>query len=195
MTTNSFLDQSDDFFVIHTLQNHLIFSLSLSLLFLSGFFFYLCAVKDEIMKRTIAIVLLCVAALIAVQPTLAFHYCSGGLSSVRLFSDRTDVCCCGGHEAEELTANHLPDAPCELALPVESCCSNRVLTLSTDDFQTTQALASGVHPGWALPVFFVSQLISLKTPDASSILPFNFPPGGLAKSGTDVLALNCILRI
>jgi hypothetical protein len=80
--------------------------------------------------------------------------------------------------------------------PVMPCCFNNVVKIATDDFQSAQETLTVSANLLSAPfVFLVPQTTPLSEPDALSTLQHTFPPGGLPKYGTDILAMNCVFRI
>jgi hypothetical protein len=128
---------------------------------------------------------------VAIQPTLAFHYCGGHLASIKFFGDESKKCACGMENEEQST----PDAG--FTSPVMPCCSNNVVKIATDDFQSAQETliinADLLSAPFALLLPSTTSLFGEQ--DALFTFQHTYPPGGLPKCGTDILALNCVFRI
>ncbi|MDR2765764.1 MAG: hypothetical protein LBB90_12130 [Tannerella sp.] len=143
------------------------------------------------MKRTIATVLLLWMALSAMQPALAFHFCGGTLVSVGPAD--TERCCCG-KETDE--AAECPAPGDGITEPVQSCCYNYTVELSTDEFQTPPTPGCGKELSAACPVgLWAVGLSGYDVRNDAPLIQHLSPPGMPAASGTDRLALICTLRI
>jgi hypothetical protein len=137
------------------------------------------------MKRIISILLLVVLTVMAIEPTLAIHFCGGSIHSVGMV--KAVKTCCGGMADDDWRT--------VVAEPAGHCCSDYTLELSTDDFRL---------PATAKTVSFHD--ISLM-PAVLHFLPFHreyeppvlisqtvFPPGATLHASA-TLALICIWRI
>jgi hypothetical protein len=146
--------------------------------FLLPTFFFIFAPVTYIfhrMKRVLLFFLLSVMSLVAIQPTLAFHYCGGSLHSVGMTDEEPQKSCCGK----------------------SACCSHYTAKLTTGDFQLPQqdsTIGTDLVPNSILHVLFDTILIERDSTD-SLVLQRIFPPGGLAKYNADLLTLVCIFRI
>jgi hypothetical protein len=130
-------------------------------------------------------------AVTAMQPALAFHFCGGALVSVGLAD--TGRCCCGKETGEDAECPAPDDG---IAQPVESCCSNYTVELSTDEFRTTPDTCCGKEPSAAgTAVLLAAGWSGCDVRNDAPLIQHLSPPGTPAASGTDLLALICTLRL
>jgi hypothetical protein len=129
------------------------------------------------MKRITAISMILSLLLTAMQPAVVLHYCKGSLYSVGFIKNELPKSCCSGSEHK-------------------NCCSNRILKITTDDFQIQQPVSGGIVPLILSPVLFVlsDNLYPSESPDLL-LLQQIFPPGGLARRQVDLLAFVGNFRI
>ena len=117
--------------------------------------------------------------------TVAFHFCSGKLHSVALAGSEIKSCC--KEEESHEGKNMLQNTP---------CCSNHYQVISTDDFSINQQeKIAGNDTVFHPAAFILSPAIVLSDPVAAQTFQHIFPPGGIARSGADLLTLICIYRI
>ena len=151
------------------------------------------------MKRIIATFLLLIMSLVAVQPTVAFHYCKGHLASVHMGSDI--VSCCGGAKKGTVEMKTAPSPQEEQQIPFltpkkKPCCVNYLFEVSTDQFSapqqgtTTEIVSLLLSPA----LFFVDFTTTWQPSDALRIFQHTYPPGELPKYPADLLALICTFR-
>jgi hypothetical protein len=138
------------------------------------------------MKRVISAFLLLIMALASVHTTWAWHYCGGILHSVTL-ADGNPACCCG----KKSDCSPLENSDSQIT---ESCCSEYIIDISTDNFNCPQDLAQGTNQLVPNPALF-SNLLKLNDSEDISVSQYIFPPGGFAKDNADLLTLICIFRI
>jgi hypothetical protein len=146
------------------------------------------------MKRAIALFLLLVMTLAAVQPTFALHFCRGELHSVAI--GKVQKSCCGKtmeNPLKPLSAH----AGNRLYLPVNTCCSTYLIELSTDNFRLPGQLSIGDFQQILFSPLVFPENVPLKGRHSGISLSSThfFPPGGLARYSADLLAVICIFRI
>ncbi|MDR1102390.1 MAG: hypothetical protein LBL42_01410 [Tannerella sp.] len=143
------------------------------------------------MKQTIATVMVLWMTLSAIQPALAFHFCGGALVSVGLAD--AERCCCGKETGDDTDCATPDDG---IAGPVESCCSNYTVELSTDEFRTTPAACCGEKTPATAPVALPAvRLSGCDVWNDASLIQHLSPPGLPVAGATDLLARICTLRI
>jgi hypothetical protein len=152
------------------------------------------------MKRSVAVFLLWMMALVAVQPTLAFHFCGENLYAIGFTAARENRCCCMA-EADE-TGCSAPEQPLSgdggsvVSEPVESCCSNYIVALSTDDFQAPSGEFAIGEVSVVPPVcYFSGEISGISGRDGLPITQSVFPPGSFVKCHVDLLAFICVFKI
>jgi hypothetical protein len=139
------------------------------------------------MKRAISFFLLMLVMLIAVQPSLALHFCRGQLRSVAI--GQSSKSCCG--KAMEMEMENQENAISN------KCCSTYTIKIATDDFQpSAQQSIIEIQQQIQHPVLFLCEsLLKGNEPGASLSFKHFFPPGGLARYSVDLLTSICIFRI
>jgi hypothetical protein len=147
------------------------------------------------MKRIVSIVMLFLMAVSAVQPTVAFHFCKGTFVSVGLGGG--DGCCCGKAAADSPCGSEEPPLPGNrISEPYSSCCSDYPVELSTDDFQVSASEYAASGGAAIVPLFLpADELPGYAGRDDARMIRYLSPPGGVARSGMDILALICTLCI
>ncbi|MDR2057943.1 MAG: hypothetical protein LBP83_06635 [Dysgonamonadaceae bacterium] len=143
------------------------------------------------MKKAIALFLLAVMMLTALQPALALHFCQGKLRSVAI--GRVQKSCCET-AMESPFKTRSDNAGNTLYRPINTCCSTYVVELSTDNFQSPvqQSINDFRQPVFNSVLFSAETL--LKGVDFAISLSC-FPPGGPVRTGADLLTVICIFRI
>jgi hypothetical protein len=128
--------------------------------------------------------------LMAFHVSLAVHYCGGHTASVRMYGKATGMCCCGNEMNEQDgrtydTPGYLPDGDV-------SCCSDKVWTVATDDYQAPSAVTV-FKPSIVMTPFVFVQTQALQLDGI--YYRIIFPPGAVPVSGKNLLTQICILRI
>lgn len=77
------------------------------------------------MKRSVTLVIFVLLLLIAVQPALVFHFCSGRLAAMDIPLLEVESDCCFGMSTEDSQDG---------AVISKTCCHSSILELSTDDY-------------------------------------------------------------
>jgi hypothetical protein len=134
------------------------------------------------MKRVISFFLLALVTLIAVQPTLALHFCGGQLRSVAI-GQSSKSCCGKAMENQENTISN-------------KCCSTYTIEIETDDFQPSAQQLLIETQQLLHPVVFLCDSL-LKGSESDTLFSFKhlYPPAGLARYSMDLLTFICIFRI
>jgi hypothetical protein len=122
----------------------------------------------------------------SIHTTWDWHYCGGILQSVSLANENRTCCCGDKHKAET-------DSP-DISQISKSCCSNYLIDIETDSFDLP-GFVSGTFQQISHLFFLHHNPLKLSEPDKFSLIQHIFPPGNFAGYNTDLLALNCILRI
>lgn len=140
------------------------------------------------MNRILSISLLVLASLIAMQPALAFHFCSDKLASVEFLEmqEEGSVSCPG---------DHLP-AQDAIEFSVEkSCCHTSVAQLSTDEYDR-QDSGSQVPVIKSIDFLYIKDLVVSLLADGviSSQTPFA-PPEHWFVTGRAILTRICVFII
>ncbi|MCL1937256.1 MAG: hypothetical protein FWF52_02535 [Candidatus Azobacteroides sp.] len=127
------------------------------------------------MKRLLPILLLLIMSLVAVQPTVAFHYCGKQLRSVGILRENSPSDCCGQ----------------------KNCCSHYTVKLSTDHFQLPEQeiILKNSSPNQAAWFFLTVQPFEEKEWINWRIYQTVFPLGIFAPYQPDLLSWICIFRI
>jgi predicted MPP superfamily phosphohydrolase len=126
------------------------------------------------MKQVISVFLLTMMSLVAVQPTIAFHYCGNRLQSIEISSLEKPSCC-----------------------GKKNCCSDRIVQITTGHFQAPQqAWSVDLFSFLLKPVLFVffDDLFEKKDTTVSVLLQTVFPPGGLINRHVNLHIFLCIFR-
>lgn len=134
------------------------------------------------MKRLITILLSVLVLLIAVQPVLAFHFCSGRLASIEVLSQGASGCC--------------PETSSDTNKQVigSDCCHTSVVELSTDDY-LQQDSNQQIVPFSVLAFVYVRTLIADFTFDSVLSSKREAPPVYLFTEGRDLLTRFCVYII
>ncbi|MDR3194317.1 MAG: hypothetical protein LBT76_03375 [Tannerella sp.] len=141
-----------------------------------------------------AVIMSGIMALGAVQPAFALHFCADTLVSVGPADAK--ACCCNttadedGRSAQERTASGNG-----ISEPVESCCSNYLIELATDDFQPSSRESAAQESAAAVPVFLPADACPGFGEWNGSPQIQRSPPGKPAAGSTDLLAIFCLLRL
>lgn len=141
--------------------------------------------------------MLLIATSMAFHLSFAIHCCSGHVASVSLFGHPTGTCCCGDDCDDDATRPRptatFPNAANLLTGLDTPCCSDKIITLETDEYQTPSAATLHAPALQVTPILFLpAQPLQLKAAPASRI---TYPPGGLPRYGINLLTQICILRI
>lgn len=140
--------------------------------------------------------MLLTALLMAFHVSLAVHYCSGRMASVSVYGKATGICCCGGESDADAGRTYTYDSPGYLPDDGGSCCSDKILAVATDDYQTPSAVSVFRPETVVAPFVFVqTQGLPLNGIFASSDYQIIFPPGVFPASGIDLLTHICTFRI
>jgi hypothetical protein len=123
------------------------------------------------MKRILAIQVILIVLLTAIQPALVLHYCGGKLNSIGLVKTGLPKSCCGGEG--------------------DNCCSNQIFKIATDDYQLQQQDFTEIFSQVPIPGFFLlsDNLFSGESFDPL-VTQHTFPPGGV-----DLIHRFCVYRI
>ncbi|MDO5522657.1 MAG: hypothetical protein Q4G48_01275 [Bacteroidia bacterium] len=153
------------------------------------------------MKRKIAVFLLSVMALVAVQPVIAMHFCEGKLHSWDLFVNNNDTSCCETKTAEphfccspNLSENH----PCSLNESHDGCCDFETIRVSTDVYQNKTQEINPDKPSFSFDNvwFALTHLRKNTLSEPNTPLPQKtFPPDGLFLQDVSILNYICIYRL
>ncbi|MDR2683000.1 MAG: hypothetical protein LBB64_03910 [Dysgonamonadaceae bacterium] len=146
------------------------------------------------MKKAIALFLLAIMTLTALQPSLALHFCGGNLRSVAI--GKMQKSCC--ETAMEKPINPLPaHAENRFYQPINTCCSTYTIELSTDNFQSpVQQSITDLQSFTFHSILFPVNALLEGIDSPISLTPKRlFPPGGLARNTIDLLTIICIFRI
>jgi hypothetical protein len=146
------------------------------------------------MKRLIAILLLIVLLFASVHTTWAFHYCGGYLHSVGVANGGTTVDCCETSEQTSCILTGKADKFAVIAQWESPCCFNRLVEISTDDFQVLQQQISSTIE--INPIYIsIDQIFLLKTPEIFQKIQYTFPPGKLVTCKVNLRVLICTFII
>lgn len=136
------------------------------------------------MRRMIHTIMCVVVLLFAVQPVLLLHYCQGSLANINYPVNGHSVGC---SESKMVTVHH------NMSINSESCCSNHMLKLSTDDYLQTAS------PTFNLPIVLVCSAIifmALAIVATNSILShLTYPPPNQRYTGLSMLQRLCVYRL
>jgi hypothetical protein len=149
------------------------------------------------MKKIASLFMLLIATSIAFHLSFAIHYCSGHVASVSMFGDVAGACCCG---AEDDCRNEEPASPPAGYLTGDgddACCSDKVVAMETDEYQTPAAVTLPGKPDVEVApfIFLQSQAWQLSEIHAVSGYQIIYPPGSFPGYGIDLLTQICVLRI
>lgn len=148
------------------------------------------------MKRSIAVFLLCVMALVSVQPVIAMHYCGNKLYSWDLFVSNDNSSCCQTEAIEHSNSSENHD--CNIQITHNSCCDFETIQVSTDEYQSQIQELNPIQPALSVDnVWFALNYLLQNTvsePPLTS-LKNDFPPGGLFLQDVSILNFICIYRI
>lgn len=122
--------------------------------------------------------------LIAVQPVLAFHFCSGHLASVEVPSPVDPGCC------PVSSSDHTSDRQ----LIGDTCCHTSVVELSTDDYTRQETLQKDV-PFSVLTFLYARSIVVDILFDSISSSERMAPPVYINKVGRDVITRFCVYII
>lgn len=151
-------------------------------------------------KRKLAVFLLSVMALVAVQPVIAMHFCQGKLHSWDLFvNNDTSSCCQTKTTDDSCTPTYASDNHSyALNETHDNCCDFETIQVSTDEYQhQTQDLSSGklflsLENVW----FVLSSLLNANAVEESTNLSLkDFPPQGHFLQDVSILNYICVYRI
>jgi hypothetical protein len=159
---------------------------------------YICHSKITGMKRIISTGLLWVMVLVAVQPTLAIHFCGESFRIITFDEAGENLCCCMKEAGDSGCFHDMRSVPEDgvLAEPVQSCCFDYVTEWSTDDFRSAPDGFSSETASVFSPCLFTADTWDgYPARKPASAIQSVFPPGGFAKYGADLLAFICIFRI
>lgn len=140
------------------------------------------------MNRILSISLLVLASLIAMQPVLAFHFCSDKLASVELLDVQEKDCgtCSGDHQPMRDQIEFSVD---------KSCCHTSVAQLSTDEYDR-QDSGSQVPVVKSIDFLYIKDLIiSLLAGGIISSQITSAPPEHSFVTGRMILARICVFII
>ena len=152
------------------------------------------------MKKGLALFLLAIMALVAVQPVIAMHFCEGELYSWRLFASDDELSCCQPETAgHSCCGTHSSDNPdCNLNNAAEDCCDFETIRVATDDYQkqiqefNSDKLALTLENVWLT----LNNLLGRTAAEPNTTLLQNdFPPKGLFLHDVSLLTYICIYRI
>lgn len=152
------------------------------------------------MKRGVALFLLNVMALVAVQPAIAMHFCEGELYSWGLFVCNDDTSCCQTEAAEHSCCSTHPSENHGFSLnkAQDECCDFETIRVATDDYQkqieefNPDRLSLSFENIWF--TLYNSLKGSVFEPE-TTLLQNAFPPGGLFLQDVSILHYICIYRI
>lgn len=146
------------------------------------------------MKKAIALFLLSIMTLTALQPTVAMHFCGGNLRSVTI-GKIPQTCCQATIENRIKTSQTNTEK--RIYQPINTCCATYMVELSTDNFQSpVQQSAIDFQQHTFNPVLFsIDILLKGAGSVVSSSSMHLFPPDGLARYCADLLTVICIFRI
>lgn len=122
--------------------------------------------------------------LIAIQPVLAFHFCSGRLASVEVPSPVDPGCC------PVSSSDHASDKQ----LMGDTCCHTSVVELSTDDYVRQDTLQKDV-PFSVLVFLYARSVVADILFNSISSSERKAPPVYLNKVGRDVITRFCVYII
>lgn len=150
-----------------------------------------------------AIFLLHVMMLVAIQPAVAMHFCAGRLHSLNLLNpDDNDPCCKQevdpAYRVSTEAENPYPNDYCGLSKSHDNCCDYRLIQISTDDYQTSveQLNAANTLFSFENEWFTLNNLSGITRPETNTVsVQHYFPPGGLFLRDMSLLAYICIYRI
>ena len=163
-------------------------------------------VENNTMNRVIAIFLLHVMILVAIQPIVSMHYCEGTLRSFNLLNNQDVMACCDTpikeisndsccaiHDTESSSNNHI----CDESLNGD-CCDFQTIQVSTDDFQSDNTKIGYDKSTQSLENIWIALVSHFKQEASysnSSPLPDAFPADGLFLKDISFLTYICIYRI
>jgi hypothetical protein len=124
----------------------------------------------------------------SVQTTWVRHYCGDILHSITL-ADGNPVCCCGDKNEDNINY-HSPDLP-KIS---RSCCSNYLVDIATDNFESPNIVIETVQHVSNLFLLYNNSL-KLNEPENFPVSQYIFPPGDFPKYNAGLLTLICIFRI
>jgi hypothetical protein len=144
------------------------------------------------MKKVIALFLLFMMTLVAVQPTLALHFCGGRLKSVAIGSIQKP--CCGEASENPIKTRNAEN---RLQQPINTCCSSSLIELSTDNYPPSeqQSIIDFQQQTFYPALFLYNFPLKGSYLNNSLINKYFCPPGGLARYSVDLLTVICIFRI
>ena len=145
------------------------------------------------MKRIIITGMAWMMMLVTVQPTLAFHFCGGMLTSVGAVASG---CCCGSEvDGDPCAAQESFPVGERLFAPVESCCADYAVTFSADDCTIPPCVSCGGEHICVGTLFAAH----LEPAVCRGYVPVwvrrLFPPDCLPPGGTTLLTLICTFRL
>lgn len=152
------------------------------------------------MKKGLAVFLLSVMALVAVQPVIAMHYCGGKLYSWDLFVNNDNSSCCQTEATEDLCGSTNLSENLRYALNEShnNCCDFETIQVSTDDYKNqiqeinAEKLFLSIENVW----FILNNLLNNEVSEPKiTLLQNHFPPKGLFLQDVSIRDYICIYRI
>lgn len=152
------------------------------------------------MKRGVALFLLNVMALVAVQPAIAMHFCEGKLYSWGLFVCNDDTSCCQTKAAKHSCCSTYPSENHGSGLNKAQgeCCDFETIRVATDDYQKQIEEFNPDRSSLSFENIWIALHNSLKgtvSEPETTLLQNDFPPGGLFLQDVSILHYICIYRI
>lgn len=152
------------------------------------------------MKRGIAVFLLSVMVLVAVQPVIAMHYCGEELYSWDFFISNDNSSCCPTNIAEfsHHSASSSENHDCNIGVAHDNCCDFETIQVSTDEYQNKVQESNPAEVSLSIDNvwFTLNYLLRETQPEKKILLPQkDFPPSGLFMQDVSILNFICIYRI
>lgn len=137
------------------------------------------------MNRTAAILITLLVLLVAVQPVLAFHFCSGRLVSVEVATENNVNTCCSGTQHSGTSGDNIIKG---------TCCHTTIATLSADNYVHQEARQQTI-PLSISTIISAGNILSGLISEPAVSTWHNTPPGYLPATGKDHLVRFCVYII
>lgn len=141
---------------------------------------YLCE-----MKRIYTILVSVLVLLIAVQPILTFHFCSGTLASIEISSSDEASGCCSDSSSDNTSNEQIIGG---------SCCHTSVLNIKTDNY-LQQDKDQQVVPFSVLTFIHVRNIVADIVSEPTLSSKRKNPPVYLLTEGREILMRFCVYII